>query len=95
MRILFVTFLLSVAMSSHAFALSISGTPPEHDWTVTAVHRHYGIGGDSRGTYISYGSDFVWVRWPFWQFVSLTSVSVLAIGAAGWFITRHRHAKAA
>lgn len=60
MRSLFLTLLFSLAVSSSAFALSIAGPPPEHDWTVTIAHRHYGIGGDSRGSYISYGRDFVW-----------------------------------
>jgi hypothetical protein len=94
MRSFSLTFLFSLLLCSRSPAMSFDGPPPEHDWTVRVGYRHFGIGGDSRGSYIHYGPDFVWVRMSFWQLVTLTSLSALAIGAAGWFITR-RHANAA
>lgn len=95
MRTLFIILLSVFTLSSRTWALSIAGPPPEHDWTVRVGYRHYGIGGDSRGSYISYGSDFMWVRLSFSQLVSVASLSALAIGAGVWFIVRRReHATA-
>jgi|ERR1043166_2756773 hypothetical protein len=91
------TLFLCGAFSSRAFAQDLSDPSSDvHDWTVLVGYARYGVRGDSMTSFIVYGSgpDRIQVRLPFWAFVTLTSLSVLAIAGSVWRITR-RHANAA